>query len=56
VAVIRERAILIYHGASRIKINKTLTDTTEHGVKIEHVFVKKGISGKESRIQCRRES
>ncbi|MBK5446954.1 MULTISPECIES: hypothetical protein [unclassified Peribacillus] len=38
------------------RIHITLTDTPEHGVKINKVKIQKSISGKESRIQCRRES
>ncbi|WP_312469850.1 hypothetical protein [Neobacillus sp.] len=38
------------------RINITLSDTPENGVKITNVSIEKGISGKESRIQCRRES
>lgn len=38
------------------RIHITLSDTPENGVKITNVSIEKGISGKESRIQCRRES
>ncbi|KQL19092.1 hypothetical protein [Cytobacillus solani] len=38
------------------RIHITLTDTPEKGVKINQVRIEKGISGKESRIQCRREN
>ena len=38
------------------RIHITLTDTPETGVNISKVKIQKGISGKESRIQCRRES
>lgn len=36
------------------RIRITLSDTPENGVKITNVSLEKGISGKESRIQCRR--
>ncbi len=46
-----------HHGdAPYDRIHITLTDTPENGVKINKVTIQKGISGKESRIQCRRES
>lgn len=46
-----------HHGdAPYDRIHITLTDTPENGVKINKVKIQKGISGKESRIQCRRES
>ncbi|MFJ7826121.1 hypothetical protein [Psychrobacillus sp. NPDC096623] len=38
------------------RIHITLTDTPENGVKINKVTIQKGISDRESRIQCRRES
>ena len=38
------------------RIHITLTDTPENGVKINKVTIQKGISEKESAIQCRRES
>lgn len=38
------------------RIHITLTDTPENGVKVNEVTIQKGISGKEGRIQCRRES
>jgi hypothetical protein len=38
------------------RIHITLSDSPENGVKITNVSIEKGISGKESRIQCRRES
>lgn len=38
------------------RIHLTLSDSPENGVKITNVSLEKGISGKESRIQCRRES
>ena len=38
------------------RIHITLTDTPENGVKINKVTIQKGISGKESRIQCRPEN
>ncbi|MDQ0899940.1 hypothetical protein [Paenibacillus sp. V4I7] len=38
------------------RIHITLTDTPENGVKINKVTITKGISGKESRKQCRREN
>ncbi|MFC5647547.1 hypothetical protein ACFPYJ_00070 [Paenibacillus solisilvae] len=38
------------------RIHITLTDTPENGVKINEVSIQKGISGLESRIQCRREN
>ena len=38
------------------RIHITLTDTPENGVKINKITIQKGISEKESRIQCRRES
>lgn len=37
------------------RIYITLTDTPEKGIKINKVTIQKAISGKESRIQCRRE-
>lgn len=37
------------------RIHITLTDTPENGVIINKVIIEKAISGKESRIQCRRE-
>lgn len=37
------------------KILLTLTDTPEDGVRVNKVVIQKGIPGKESRIQCRRE-
>ncbi|MFD1738855.1 hypothetical protein ACFSCX_20280 [Bacillus salitolerans] len=37
------------------RIHITLTDTPEDGVNINQVKIEKGISGEESRIQCRRE-
>lgn len=46
-----------HHGdAPNDRINITLTDTPENGVKINKVTIQKGISGKDGRIQCRRES
>lgn len=46
-----------HHGdAPYDRIHITLTDTPENGVKISKVTIQKGISGKESGIQCRRES
>jgi len=46
-----------HHGdAPYDRIHITLTDTPENGVKINEVTIQKGISGKVSRIQCRRES
>jgi hypothetical protein len=38
------------------RIHITLTDTPEKGIEINNVRIQKGISGKESRIQCRREN
>ncbi|QOR67306.1 hypothetical protein IM538_03975 [Cytobacillus suaedae] len=38
------------------RIHIKLTDTPENGVKINKITMEKGISGKESRIQCRREN
>ncbi|WP_342480585.1 hypothetical protein NST07_27925 [Paenibacillus sp. FSL L8-0340] len=38
------------------RIHITLTDTPENGFEINKVTIEKGISGKESRIQCRREN
>ena len=38
------------------RIHITLTDTPENGVKINEVTIQRGISEKESSIQCRRES
>ncbi|WP_350299085.1 hypothetical protein [Peribacillus frigoritolerans] len=38
------------------KINITLTDTPENDVKINKVTIQKGISEKESFIQCRQEN
>ena len=38
------------------RIHITLIDTPENGVKINKVAIEKGISGIESRIQCRREN
>lgn len=38
------------------RIYITLTDTPDNGVKLNKVRIEKGISGKESRIQCRREN
>ncbi|WP_227940468.1 hypothetical protein [Alkalihalobacillus deserti] len=37
------------------RIHIILTDTPENGLEINKVTIEKGISGKESRIQCRRE-
>ena len=46
-----------HHGdAPYDRIHITLTDTPENGVKINKVTIEKGISDKESGIQCRRES
>lgn len=46
-----------HHGdAPYDRIHITLTDTPENGVKITQVTIGKGISDKESLIQCRRES
>jgi hypothetical protein len=48
---------ITHHGdAPNDRIHITLTDTPEHGVKINKVIKQKSISGKEARIQCRRES
>jgi len=46
-----------HHGDAPFdRIHITLTDTPENGVKINKVTIQKGISEKESTIQCRRES
>ncbi|QGG53580.1 hypothetical protein [Lysinibacillus pakistanensis] len=46
-----------HHGDTPFdRIHITLTDTPENGVKINKVTIQKGISEKESAIQCRRES
>ncbi|MCL1696448.1 hypothetical protein MOK21_11460 [Lysinibacillus sp. BPa_S21] len=46
-----------HHGDAPFdRIYITLTDTPENGVKINKVTIQKGISEKESTIQCRRES
>lgn len=46
-----------HHGDAPFdRIHITLTDTPENGVKINKVTIQKGISEKESAIQCRRES
>lgn len=46
-----------HHGGAPFdRIHITLTDTPENGVKINKVIIQKGISEKESRMQCRRES
>lgn len=46
-----------HHGDAPFdRIHITLTDTPENGVKINKVTIQKGISEKESLIQCRRES
>jgi len=46
-----------HHGdAPYDRIHITLTDTPENGVKINKFTIQKGISEKDSRIQCRRES
>jgi hypothetical protein len=48
---------ITHHGDTpNDRIHITLTDTPEHGVKINKVIKQKSISGKEARIQCRRES
>lgn len=45
-----------HHGDALFdRIHITLTDTPENGVKINKVTIQKGISEKESAIQCRRE-
>jgi hypothetical protein len=44
-----------HHNGPDDRIHITITDTPEHGVKINKVKVEKSISGQESRIQCRRE-
>ncbi|WP_375200519.1 hypothetical protein [Bacillus sp. RS11] len=46
-----------HHGDAPFdRIHITLTDNPENGVKINKVTIQKGISEKESTIQCRRES
>lgn len=46
-----------HHGDAPFdRIHITLTDTPENSVKINKVTIQKGISDKESAIQCRRES
>lgn len=46
-----------HHGDAPFdRIHITLTDTPENGVKINKITIQKGISEKESTIQCRRES
>lgn len=46
-----------HHGDAPFdRIHITLTDTPENGVKINKVTIQKGISEKESAIQCRREN
>ncbi|MGE7997709.1 hypothetical protein ACQKOF_03325 [Lysinibacillus sp. NPDC093190] len=46
-----------HHGGALFdRIHIALTDTPENGVKINKVTIQNGISEKESRMQCRRES
>lgn len=45
-----------HHNGPYDKINIILTDTPEYGVKINKVTIQKGISEKESLLQCRREN
>ncbi|WP_066061398.1 hypothetical protein [Neobacillus soli] len=45
-----------HHAGPLHRIHITLTDTPENGVKINNITIQKNISGKEGRIQCRREN
>lgn len=44
-----------HHAGPTHRIHITLTDTPENGVKVNNITIQKNISGKEGRIQCRRE-
>lgn len=45
-----------HHAGPIHRIHIMLTDTPEHGVKVNKITIQKNISGKEARIQCRREN
>ncbi|SMQ81540.1 hypothetical protein SAMN05444673_4369 [Bacillus sp. OV166] len=44
-----------HHAGPLHRIHITLTDTPENDVKVNNITIQKNISGKEGRIQCRRE-